>query len=95
MIFQPVLYVIGYLLSVLSIILCIPAGVDAFYGENQWQSFTFASLISLFFGILLILANKSNNFSISLKQTFLLTTLSWVFIAFFGSLPFIFSGFFI
>ena len=92
MIFQPVLYVIGYLLSVLSIILCIPAGVDAFYGENQWQSFTFASLISLFFGILLILANKSNNFSISLKQTFLLTTLSWVFIAFFGSLPFIFSG---
>jgi trk system potassium uptake protein TrkH len=91
MIFQPVLYVIGYLLSALSIILCIPAGVDAFYGDNQWQSFTFASLISLFFGIILILANKSDNFSISIKQAFLLTTLSWVFIAFFGSLPFIFS----
>ena len=91
MIFQPVLYVIGYLLSALSIILCIPAGVDAFYGDNQWQSFTFASLISLFFGIILILANKSDNFSISLKQAFLLTTLSWVFIAVFGSLPFIFS----
>jgi len=91
MIFQPVLYVIGYLLSALSIILCIPAGVDAFYGDNQWQSFTFASLISLFFGIILILANKSDNFSITLKQAFLLTTLSWVFIAVFGSLPFIFS----
>jgi len=91
MIFQPVLYVIGYLLSALSIILCIPAGVDAFYGDNQWQSFTFASLISLFFGIILILANKSDNFTITLKQAFLLTTLSWVFIAFFGSLPFMFS----
>ena len=91
MIFQPVLYVIGYLLSALSIILCIPAAVDAFYGDNQWQSFTFASLISLFFGIILILANKSDNFGISLKQAFLVTTLSWVFIAFFGSLPFIFS----
>ena len=91
MIFQPVLYVIGFLLSALSIILCIPAAVDAFYGDDQWQSFTFASLISLFFGIILILANKSENFNISLKQAFLLTTLSWVFIAFFGSLPFVFS----
>ena len=92
MIFQPVLYIIGYLLSALSIILCIPAGIDAFYGNNQWQSFTFSSLISLFFGIILILANKSDNFNISIKQTFLLTTLSWIFIAFFGSLPFIFSN---
>ena len=58
MIFQPVLYVIGYLLSALSIVLCIPACVDAYYADNNWQSFTFASLISLFFGILLILANK-------------------------------------
>ena len=91
MIFQPVLYVIGYLLSALSIILCIPAAVDAFYGDNQWQSFTFASLISLFFGIILILGNKSDNFSISLKQAFLVTTLSWIFVAFFGSLPFVFS----
>ena len=92
MIFQPVLYIIGYLLSALSIILCIPAGIDAFYGNNQWQSFTFSSLISLFFGIILILANKSDNFNISIKQAFLLTTLSWIFIAFFGSLPFIFSN---
>ena len=91
MLLQPVLYVIGFLLSALSIILCIPAMVDAFYGNNQWQPFTFASLISLFFGIILILANKSENFRISLKQAFLLTTLSWVFIAIFGSLPFIFS----
>ena len=91
MIFQPVLYVIGFLLSALSIVLCIPAGVDAFYGNDQWQSFTFASLISLFFGIILILANKSDNFNISLKQAFLITTLSWVFIAFFGSFPFILS----
>ena len=91
MIFQPVLYVIGYLLSALSIILCLPAAVDAFYGDNQWQSFTFSSLISLFFGIILILANKSDNFNMTIKQAFLFTTLSWVFIAFFGSLPFMFS----
>ena len=91
MIFQPVLYVKGYLVSALSIVLCIPAIVDAYYGDNQWQSFTFASLISLFVGILLILGNKSDNFNISLKQAFLITTTSWISIAIFGSLPFIFS----
>tara|TARA_Y100000590_G_scaffold467196_1_gene645327 strand:+ start:1554 stop:2996 length:1443 start_codon:yes stop_codon:yes gene_type:complete len=91
MLFQPVLYIIGYLLSALSLILCIPAAVDAFYDHNQWQAFAFSSLISLFFGIILILSNKSDNFSISIKQAFLLTTLSWIFIAIFGSLPFIFS----
>ena len=91
MIFPPVLYVIGYLLSALSIVVCIPAIVDAYYGDNQWQSFTFASLISLFVGILLILGNKSDNFNISLKQAFLITTTSWISIAIFGSLPFIFS----
>ena len=91
MVFQPVLYIIGYLLSALSLLLCIPAIVDAFYNDNQWQAFTFAALISLFFGIVLLLANKSENFTISIKQAFLLTTISWIFIAFFGSLPFIFS----
>ena len=70
MIFQPVLYVIGYLLSALSIILCIPATVDAFYGDSQWQAFMFSSLISLFFGVILVLANKSDNFSLSIKQAF-------------------------
>ena len=91
MVFQPVLYIIGYLLSALSLLLCIPAIVDAFYNDNQWQAFTFSSLICLFFGIILLLANKSENFTISIKQAFLLTTFSWIFISFFGSLPFIFS----
>ena len=90
--FRPVLYIIGFLLSALAVLICIPGIVDAYFGNEDWQIFIYTSLISLFIGVILILANKSENFSLTVKQAFLLTTLSWVFIAFFGSIPFIFSN---
>ena len=89
--FRPVFYIIGFLLTALSIIMCIPTVIDAYYGNDEWQVFIFTSLICLFVGIILILANKSNDFSLSIRQAFLLTTLSWIFIALFGCIPFIFS----
>lgn len=91
MYFRPVLYIIGFLLSAQSILMCIPAIVDAYTGSNEWQVFIFASLITLFVGIILIIANKSEDFSLSIRQAFLLTTLSWIFFSFFGSIPFMFS----
>ena len=90
--FRPVFYIIGFLLSALSVIMCIPGILDAYLGNDEWQVFIFTSLICLFVGVLLILANKSNNFSLSIRQAFLITTLSWVFVALFGCIPFIFSN---
>ena len=90
--FRPVFYIIGFLLSALSIIMCIPAILDAYLGNDEWQVFIFTSLICLFVGVLLILANKSNNFNLSIRQAFLITTLSWVFVSLFGCIPFIFSN---
>ena len=88
---RPVFYIIGFLLCALSLILCIPGIVDAYFGNPEWEIFIFTSLISLFVGIILILANKNKEFSLSIRHAFLLTTISWIFIAFFGSIPFIFS----
>lgn len=90
--FRPVFYIIGFLLSALSIIMCIPGILDAYLGNDEWQVFIFTSLICLFVGVVLILANKSNNFSLSIRQAFLITTLSWVFVSLFGCIPFIFSN---
>ena len=90
--FRPVLYIVGFLLSALSIIMCIPGLVDAYFGNEEWQIFIFSAIISLFVGIVLILANKTESFSLTIRQAFLLSTLSWVFIALFGSIPFIFSN---
>tara|TARA_B100000287_G_scaffold301997_1_gene285072 strand:- start:173 stop:1501 length:1329 start_codon:yes stop_codon:yes gene_type:complete len=50
-----------------------------------------ASIITIIFGVLFFLSNLDHNKNIDLPQAFILTALSWVSIAIFGSLPFIFS----
>ena len=57
--FRRVFYIIGFVLTALSIIMCIPTVIDAYYGNDEWQVFIFTSLICLFVGIILILANKT------------------------------------
>ena len=55
------------------------------------SSFITSSAITLVFGVLFVLSNLDYEKKINLKQAFLLTTLSWLTIAIFGSLPFYFS----
>ena len=47
---------------------------------------------SEFFGTLFFLSNLDHDKKLNLQQAFLLTALSWLSIAIFGSLPFIFSN---
>ena len=55
--FRPVFYIIGFLLSALSILMCIPGIIDAYLGNDEWPVFIFTSLICLFVGVIFILAN--------------------------------------
>ena len=53
-----------------------------------------ANLSAIFYlisGILFILANLEKNFRLNLRQTFLFSSLAWVMVAAFGSLPFLLS----
>jgi trk system potassium uptake protein TrkH len=56
------------------------------------SSFISASLITIIFGTLFFLSNLEQNKQLNLQHAFLLTALSWVSVALFGSLPFIFSN---
>ena len=51
-----------------------------------------ASIISIIFGVLFFLTNLNHDKKLNLQKAFLLTSLSWLSIAIFGSLPFIFSS---
>jgi len=55
------------------------------------SSFISASLITIVFGTLFFLSNLGHNKKLNLQHAFLLTALSWISVATFGSLPFIFS----
>jgi len=61
------------------------------YNENS-HSFISSSFVTIFIGILCILANLEKDLKLNLRQTFLFSTLAWVTVAIFGSLPFVLSS---
>lgn len=66
--------------------------VDLYFGNPDWKVFLFCILLTSFFGGTLILTNASTSgFSITIKQAFLLTFLSWLTLATFAAFPFWFS----
>ena len=69
----------------------LPIIIQFIYGELD-SSFFGAGIITVVFGILFFLSNLDHNKKLNLQQAFLLTALSWLSIAIFGSLPFIFSN---
>ena len=69
----------------------IPFFVQLIYDEKN-STFLSSALITIFIGILLVLANLEENKKLNLQQAFLLTTLSWLSIAIFGCLPFLLAN---
>jgi len=87
---KTVFFAIGILLVILGLFMLIPFFVQIIY-EEQNNAFLYSTSITVFIGILLILANLEDNRRLNLQQAFLLTTLSWLSIAIFGSIPFLLS----
>ena len=87
---KTVFFIIGILLIVLGISMLVPYFLQIFFNENS-HSFLASAFITIFFGILFILANLETEFKLNLQQTFLFSTLAWIFIAIFGSIPFMLS----
>ena len=91
MILLPVLNILGMLTAILGVAMLIPMGVDLYFGSPDWQVFAFSSLLSAFIGVSTWLATRQRaDFDLGLKQAFFLTNGSWIAIALFGSLPFMF-----
>ena len=87
---KTVFFIIGILLVVLGISMLAPYAMQLIYDENS-HSFVGSSFVTIFIGILFILGNLEKNFKLNLKQTFLFSTLAWLLVAIFGSLPFVLS----
>ena len=88
---KTVFFSIGILLIILGAFMLIPFFAQFIYGEKS-SAFLSSAAVSTFIGILLVLANLEENKKLNLQQAFVLTTLSWLSIAIFGSLPFMLSN---
>ena len=89
--YKTVFFTLGILQIILGIFMFIPIGVQFLYNEID-SSFFGASIVTIIFGTLFFLSNLDHNKKLNLQQAFLLTALSWLSIAIFGSLPFLFSS---
>ena len=89
--YKTVFFTLGILQIILGVFMIIPIIIQFVFNEQD-ASFISASLISIIFGILFFLSNIDHDKKLNLPQAFLLTALSWICIALFGSLPFFFSN---
>ena len=90
--FRPILNILGLLLCIESIALLIPMVFDYINNNEDWKQFFFISCLTFFIGLVLYVGFKNEKLKINLRQAFLLTILSWLVIALFGSLPFMYSS---
>ena len=88
---KTVFFLIGALLIVLGASMLAPYLLQIIFDEDS-HSFISASFVTIFIGILFVLANLEKEFKLNLRQTFLFSSLAWIAVAGFGSLPFILSA---
>jgi len=88
--YKTVFFTLGILQIILGISMIIPVFVQIIYSEMD-SSFIGAAIVTIIFGTLFFLSNLDHDKKLNLQQAFLLTALSWLSIAIFGSFPFIFS----
>ena len=88
--YKTVFFTLGLLQIILGLSMIIPILIQLIYNETD-AGFIGSGIITIIFGMLFFLSNLNHNKKINLQQAFLLTSLSWLSIAIFGSLPFIFS----
>ncbi len=88
---KTVFFLIGILLIVLGASMLAPYTLQIILDENS-HSFISSSFITIFIGVLFVLANLEKDFKLNLRQTFLFSSLAWLTVAAFGSLPFLLSN---
>ena len=89
----PILHILSILVMPLAGFMVISGLVDLFYSNVNWINFLSSAVITLFIGMSVFLATKTNrDQNLDLRQAFILTTLSWLTIAIFGAIPFYLSN---
>ncbi len=89
--YKTVFFTLGILQIILGIFMSVPIITQYLYTEID-SSFIISSIITLIFGSLFLISNLDYEKKIDLHQAFLITSLSWISVAIFGSLPFFFSN---
>ena len=87
------MHVVGWLLVGEAAVMTVPAGADALVGSPDWIAFILSAFITGGVGGALVLASGGRlPTSLTVRQTFLLTTLAWTVLSAFAAIPFVLSS---
>ena len=89
---QPILMIDGYLISILGLSMLFPAIYDIYLNKANWSPFITSAIVSLFLGIMLFLANRMPIKKISIRQGYLITIVSWLSLVLLSSIPLVLTG---
>jgi len=85
---RPVANIIGWLLMTLGVIMVVPLVVDLANSSDDWQVFLLSSFVTVMSGGLLVMATRNSvGQGLTLRQSFLMTTMTWTVLPFFGAIP--------
>ena len=83
-------FILGYVLKIEAILMLLPCLVAVIYQEKEGLYFLLVAFLCGFLGWLMT-RKKPDNYVFYLKEGCVSTALSWIFLSFFGCLPFWFS----
>lgn len=84
-------FILGNVLKVEALLMLLPCLVAIYYKEQEGLYYLLVAFLAAAAGFLMTLKKPDNNV-FYLKEGCISTALSWIFMSFFGCLPFIFTG---
>ena len=89
---KPILRIIGALIFFIGAMMVLPIFFSLYYKDGDFLPILYSMLISLVIGSALFFSFREEIEEISHKEGFFIVSLGWIVAAFFGSLPYLFSG---
>jgi len=90
---RPIVLTLGLVLCAIAATMVLPAIVDIADNQPGWRVFLASSVFTFFIGgLMLLTAYNEAPMQIGIKEGFVLTTVTWVFVAAFAAIPFVGLG---
>lgn len=90
---RTVINIVGIVLIIVSIFMLVPVGISLINKSSDIFALGLSFLLTFFTGtVMLTLTKQYRHEELMYREAFMTVTLTWIAVAFFGSLPYIFTG---
>ncbi len=87
------IYLIGVVLMIISAFMLLPTGVSYYYNGDDLYSLSISMLLTFITGLIaFIFTKKDRTKELKHRDGFFVVTISWLCVAYFGSIPYLLSN---